>query len=55
MASRDKSNEPMFDPAKLNIIPVDLDNEMKKSYIDYSMSVIVRTKAGSQKNTLCNV
>ena len=41
MASRDKSNEPMFDPAKLNIIPVDLDNEMKKSYIDYSMSVIV--------------
>ncbi len=30
MASRDKSNEPMFDPAKLNIIPVDLDNEMKK-------------------------
>ena len=25
MASRDKSNEPMFDPAKLNIIPVDLE------------------------------
>ncbi len=41
MATKDKSNEPMFDPSKLNIIPVDLDNEMKKSYIDYSMSVIV--------------
>lgn len=41
MASNDKKNEPMFDPSKLNIIPVDLDNEMKKSYIDYSMSVIV--------------
>ncbi len=41
MASKDKTSEPLFDPAKLNIIPVDLDNEMKKSYIDYSMSVIV--------------
>lgn len=41
MASKDKTNEPLFDPSKLNIIPVDLDNEMKKSYIDYSMSVIV--------------
>lgn len=41
MASKDKPNEPLFDPSKLNIIPVDLDNEMRKSYIDYSMSVIV--------------
>lgn len=41
MASKENKNEPMFDPSKLNIIPVDLDNEMKKSYIDYSMSVIV--------------
>lgn len=41
MASNDKNNEPLFDPSKLNIIPVDLDNEMRKSYIDYSMSVIV--------------
>lgn len=41
MASKDKSEKPMFDPAKLNIIPVDLDSEMRKSFIDYSMSVIV--------------
>lgn len=41
MANKDRSNEPMFDPSKLNIIPVDLDNEMRKSYIEYSMSVIV--------------
>ncbi|HIV85714.1 MAG TPA: DNA gyrase subunit A [Candidatus Monoglobus merdigallinarum] len=39
--AKDKTNEPLFDPSRLNIIPVDLDNEMKKSYIDYSMSVIV--------------
>ncbi len=39
--TKGKENAPMFDPSKLNIIPVDLDNEMKKSYIDYSMSVIV--------------
>ncbi len=38
--NRDESKS-MFDPSKLNIIPVDLDNEMRKSYIDYSMSVIV--------------
>ena len=31
----------IYDFSKLNIIPVDLDNEMRKSYIDYSMSVIV--------------
>ncbi|MEG2584461.1 MAG: DNA gyrase subunit A, partial [Oscillospiraceae bacterium] len=34
------SNEP-FDVSKLNIIPVELNKEMKKSYIDYAMSVIV--------------
>ncbi len=39
--TKGRENEPMFDPSKLNIIPVDLDNEMRKSYIDYSMSVIV--------------
>ena len=31
----------IYDFSKLNIIPVDLDNEMRKSYIDYSISVIV--------------
>jgi len=31
----------MFDLSKLKIIPVELDREMKKSYIDYAMSVIV--------------
>ncbi len=39
--TKGRENESMFDPSKLNIIPVDLDNEMRKSYIDYSMSVIV--------------
>lgn len=34
-------SEELFDTSKLNIIPVDLDKEMKKSYIDYAMSVIV--------------
>ncbi len=41
MASKGKETQPLFDPSKLNIIPVDLDSEMRKSYIDYSMSVIV--------------
>lgn len=31
----------MFNPDHLKIIPVELDNEMRKSYIDYAMSVIV--------------
>ena len=33
--------EGIFDQSKLNIIPVELNSEMKKSYIDYAMSVIV--------------
>ncbi len=33
--------EGLFDESKLNIIPVELNSEMKKSYIDYAMSVIV--------------
>lgn len=33
--------EGIFDESKLKIIPVELNNEMKKSYIDYAMSVIV--------------
>lgn len=41
MAAKDNEKKPLFDVSKLNIIPIDLDYEMKKSYIDYSMSVIV--------------
>lgn len=33
--------EGLFDDSKLKIIPVELNSEMKKSYIDYAMSVIV--------------
>ncbi len=33
--------EGIFDESKLKIIPVELNSEMKKSYIDYAMSVIV--------------
>lgn len=33
--------EGLFDESKLKIIPVELNSEMKKSYIDYAMSVIV--------------
>lgn len=33
--------EGIFDESKLKIVPVELNNEMKKSYIDYAMSVIV--------------
>ena len=33
--------EEIFDPSKLKIIPVELNSEMQKSYIDYAMSVIV--------------
>ncbi len=33
--------EGIFDQSKLNIVPVELNSEMKKSYIDYAMSVIV--------------
>lgn len=34
-------SEGIFDNSKLNIVPVELNKEMKKSYIDYAMSVIV--------------
>jgi len=37
----DNTNEELFDLANLNIVPVDVENEMKKSFIDYAMSVIV--------------
>lgn len=33
--------EGLFDESKLNIIPVEINKEMRKSYIDYAMSVIV--------------
>ena len=33
--------EELFDTSKLKIIPVEINSEMKKSYIDYAMSVIV--------------
>ncbi|MBE5039744.1 DNA gyrase subunit A [Ructibacterium gallinarum] len=33
--------EELFDASKLKIIPVEINSEMKKSYIDYAMSVIV--------------
>lgn len=37
----DEKNEALFDVSKLNIIPVQIDKEMRKSYLDYAMSVIV--------------
>ena len=33
--------EELFDTSKLQVIPVEINSEMKKSYIDYAMSVIV--------------
>ena len=33
--------EGLFDESKLNIVPVEINKEMRKSYIDYAMSVIV--------------
>ncbi|MBQ2911688.1 MAG: DNA gyrase subunit A, partial [Clostridia bacterium] len=38
MANEEKE---FFDLSKLNIIPVDITKEMKKSYIDYAISVLV--------------
>ncbi|MBO5505684.1 MAG: DNA gyrase subunit A [Clostridia bacterium] len=38
MANEEKE---FFDLSKLNIIPVDINKEMKKSYIDYAISVLV--------------
>ncbi len=37
----DEKNEVLFDPSCLNIIPVEIEKEMRKSYLDYAMSVIV--------------
>ena len=37
----DNTKEELFDLNNLNIIPVDVEKEMKKSFIDYAMSVIV--------------
>ncbi len=37
----ENKNEELFDLDSLNIIPVDVEKEMKKSFIDYAMSVIV--------------
>lgn len=34
-------SEELFDSSKLRVIPVEINSEMKKSYIDYAMSVIV--------------
>ena len=35
------SNENTFDPSMGKVIPVDIEKEMRKSFLDYSMSVIV--------------
>jgi len=37
----EEKNEALFDASKLNIIPVEIEKEMRKSYLDYAMSVIV--------------
>ncbi len=36
-----ENHEGLFDTSKLNIIPVEIEKEMRKSYIEYAMSVIV--------------
>ena len=36
----DEKEKELFDLSKLNIVPVDLEKEMRTAYIDYSMSVI---------------
>ncbi len=36
-----EKHEELFDASKLNIIPVEIEKEMRKSYIEYAMSVIV--------------
>ena len=41
MANENNNNEAMFDVSKLNIVPVEIEKEMRKSYIEYAMSVIV--------------
>ena len=37
----EEKNEVLFDASKLNIVPVEIEKEMRKSYLDYAMSVIV--------------
>ncbi len=37
----EEKNEALFDASKLNIVPVEIEKEMRKSYLDYAMSVIV--------------
>jgi len=39
--SKENNHEGLFDASKLNIIPVEIEKEMRKSYIEYAMSVIV--------------
>ena len=39
--SKENTHEGLFDASKLNIIPVEIEKEMRKSYIEYAMSVIV--------------
>ena len=36
-----EKQEELFDASKLNIVPVEIEKEMRKSYIEYAMSVIV--------------
>lgn len=38
---RQQNHEGIFDTSKLNIIPVEIEKEMRKSYVEYAMSVIV--------------
>ena len=41
MANENKNPSELFDVSKLNIIPVEIEKEMRRSYISYAMSVIV--------------
>lgn len=41
MANDNQNHEGIFDASKLNIIPVEIEKEMRKSYVEYAMSVIV--------------
>ncbi len=41
MANENQNHEGLFDASKLNIVPVEIEKEMRKSYIEYAMSVIV--------------
>ncbi len=38
---KQQNHEGIFDTSKLNIIPVEIEKEMRKSYVEYAMSVIV--------------